>query len=110
MQDISKAGIDKKTQKYRSCLPDNRLHDLLFEKNPFAWNCIYDKYAPLMYGNILNIIKNKKEAEKVFVKAFRSLKEENKPVPATCSLTNFLCMYAKKYADSYVPSKTIRMY
>ena len=79
-------------------MPDSRLLILLRENNPFAWNCIYDKYAALMYGNILNITQSKKIAEMIFVQAFIKLKKQNRPFPLECSMPNFLCMYAKKFA------------
>ena len=104
MQIPSRKSKAKKSKIVKCNIPDSRLLLLLQEDNYFAWNCIYDKYAALMYGNILNITKNKKMAETLFVNAFKNLREQNKPLPLECSMSNFLCMYAKKYAINTVPT------
>ncbi len=102
MQDNSPASFDVKKSIFVNKKADDRLLTLLKENNAFAWNCVYDRYASLMYGNILNIIKDKQKAEKIFINAFVNLKEQNIPIPAHCSFSNFLCNYAKKYANNYI--------
>lgn len=81
---------------------DNELKILLRSNNNAAWSTIYDKYAAVMYGNILHIIKNKVLAEKIFIAAFISLKEGNKNVPVQCSMPLYLCAYVKKIALEYI--------
>lgn len=98
MQDFSRAYLNKNIIQCKNNLEDERLLELLKENNTYAWQCVYDKYAPLMYGNILNIVKDKVNAEKIFINAFTVLKNQNKQIPSHCLMSVFLCMYAKKYA------------
>ena len=81
---------------------DNKLKNLLKEDKNSAWNTLYDKYAALMYGNILNITKNKALAEEIFITAFIRLKKDNKKVPAQCSISLYLCAYVKKITLEYM--------
>ena len=106
MQENSTTSFKVKGDKLFFSTADEKLFKLLKDNNEYAWNCIYDKYAPLMYGNILNIIKDKSTAEKIFISAFSNLKTENKPIPCYCSMPNFLCMYAKNYANKFCKSST----
>lgn len=89
----------------KSWQADNELKRLLKSNKNSAWNAIYDKYSAVMYGNILNITKNKVLAEKIFVEAFKSLKEDNKHVPAQCSIILYLCAYAKKITIEHMNPK-----
>lgn len=66
------------------------------------WSNIYDKYAAVMYGNILAIINNKAMAELIFIKAFESLKADNDIIPIHCSTAVFLSIYAKKFASQFI--------
>ena len=66
------------------------------------WSSIYDKYAAVMYGNILAIINNKAMAELIFIKAFESLKADNNIIPIHCSTAVFLSIYAKKFASQFI--------
>ena len=102
LQEKSSASYNVKKSIFVNKSADIRLFTLLKENNAFAWNCVYDRYASLMYGNILNIIKDKQKAEKIFIIAFINLKAQNIQIPLHCSLSNFLCNYAKQYAIKYL--------
>ena len=84
---------------------DNKLKNLLKMNNSSAWNTLYDTYAALMYGNILNITKNKNLAEEIFITAFVRLKKDNKLVPVQCSISLYLCAYVKKIALEHMNTK-----
>jgi hypothetical protein len=87
-------------------LPDDTgLVEMVIENNLYAWHCIYDKYAALMYGNILCITQDRLLAEKIFINAFTSLKEDKNFISANCSMPLFLCMYAKKFKNQYLQFK-----
>ena len=45
----------------------------LVQNTGHEWGHLYDKYAPLMYGIILNITNDKRIAEKILKKAFLEL-------------------------------------
>ena len=50
----------------------------MFAKNdPSVWEHIYDKYAPLMYGTILNLTGDEAIAEELLERAFLDLKRNN---------------------------------
>ena len=84
---------------------DDKLKNLLKSNNGSAWNTLYDKYAAVMYGNILNITKNKALAEEIFIVAFIRLKKDNKHVPVECSIALYLCAYVKKITMEYIENK-----
>ena len=75
---------------------------ILPQENNNNWPIIYDKYAAVMYGSILSLINNKPMAELIFIQAFKSLKEDNHPIPLHCSTAVFLSIYAKKFAAQYI--------
>ena len=76
--------------------------EVLPQGNCNNWSIIYDKYAAVMYGNILAIINNKAMAELIFIKAFERLKADNDIIPVHCSTAVFLSIYAKKFAGQYI--------
>ena len=98
---------NKKVCLTKSWQADNKLKNLLKRNSNSAWNTLYDKYAALMYGNILNITKNKALAEEIFIFAFIRLKNDNKNVPVQCSISLYLCAYVKKITLEYMGSKII---
>jgi len=71
------------------------------------WSSIYDKYAGVMYGNILAIINNKAMAELIFIQAFERLKADNNIIPVHCSTAVFLSIYAKKFAGKYINQENV---
>ena len=81
---------------------DSQLKTLLKNDQNSGWNAIYDKYAAVMYGNILNIINDKVLAEKIFIVAFKSLKESELNLSTSCSITLYLCAFGKKIAIEYL--------
>ena len=57
--------------------------------NSLYWNTLYENYAAVMYGNILNITKDKRNAEIIFIIAFTKLKTDYQIIPEYCKLVNF---------------------
>ena len=49
---------------------------MLDQNEAMAWEFIYDKYAPCMYGEILKLVPDEKLASKILVETFIHLKEE----------------------------------
>lgn len=81
---------------------DSQLKILLKNDSNLGWIAIYDKYAAVMYGNILNITKDKALAEKIFIAAFKSLKEDHINTSIPCSIPLYLCTYAKRVTQKYL--------
>ena len=59
-----------------------------------------------MYGNILEITKDKALAEEIFIKAFISIKDDKNFVLAEYSLSLFVCMFAKRFTHNYMKQLT----
>ena len=93
---------NKKVCLLKNSQADYKLKNLLKNNNNLAWNILYDRYAAVMYGNILNITKNKALAEEIFITAFIRLKNDNKNVPLQCSIALYLCAYVKKITTEYM--------
>lgn len=51
-------------------IKDHELIKLLQQKNMSAYEFIYDRYAPLLYGVICKLVKDEVKAEKVLKKSF----------------------------------------
>lgn len=51
-------------------IKDHELIKLLQQKNMSAYEFIYDRYAPLLYGVICKLVKDDVKAEKVLKKSF----------------------------------------
>ena len=82
--------------------PDNILPVKITEPDKAALNLLYDKYAGIMYGNILHITKDKVLAEEIFIKAFISIKDNEHFISAQHSLSLFACMFAKRFTRQYI--------
>ena len=92
----------KNTALANICGADSQLKTLLKNDRNLGWIAIYDKYAAVMYGNILNITKDKALAEKVFIAAFKSLKEDQRGISIPCSIPLYLCAYAKRVTQKFL--------
>ena len=92
----------KNNRLVKTCGADNELKTLLKNDRNLGWIAIYDKYAAVMYGNILNLTKDKALAEKIFIVAFKSLKEDQRGISIPCSIPLYLCAYAKQVTQKYL--------
>jgi len=52
------------------------IHAMLIENKMEAWECIYEKYAPTMYGIIYNLAEDSNLADEIFIETFIQLKEK----------------------------------
>ena len=93
------------TSLMKTCGADSELKTLLKTDRTSGWIAIYDKYAAVMYGNILNITKDKALAEKIFIVAFKRLKEDQSKVLICCSIPLYLCTFGKKITMEYLDSE-----
>ena len=75
---------------------DTELISLPIEKKESAWAHFYDKYAPLMYGTILNMTGDETLAEAIFEVAFLELKERKILSPPHTDLRHSLLRYTYK--------------
>lgn len=74
----------------------------VIKDNILYWQLLYDKYAPVMYGIILDITGCNDTADTVFKKAFLDLK--NIKLPDNTSLYFYLWRYAGTEALNYLKS------
>lgn len=86
-------------------LADSQLKSLLKTNKNLGWIAVYNKYAAVMYGNILNITKDKALAEEIFIIAFKRLKEDQNEVSISCSIPLYLCAFGKKIIMEYLDSE-----
>ena len=54
--------------------PDDQILALIKQNEPSGWEYLYDKFAPVIYGIILQKTQDKKVAEKILIKYFLHLK------------------------------------
>lgn len=87
-------------------MADSELKSLLKTNKNSGWMAVYDKYAAVMYGNIFNITKDKALAEKIFIVAFKRLREDQSEVLICCSIPLYLCTFGKKITMEYLNSET----
>ena len=81
--------------------------DLFASNNPEGWNMLYDIYAPMMYGAIVQITGNDKIAEKILLQVFVSLKQNPHMLraekPLYISLLHHTTAIAKDYLSLHKP-------
>lgn len=75
---------------------NTELISLPIEKKESAWAHLYDKYAPLMYGTILNMTGDETLAEVLFEVAFLELKERKILSPPHTDMRHSLLRYTYK--------------
>lgn len=86
---------------------DSSVISLLETCNPFGWELLYDKYAPVIYGFILNIITDKDMANEVFEECFISLKKTDIFTQAKKSLPLYLLQHTYSFTVYYLKNKSI---
>ena len=77
---------------------DKEIIALLSKKNDTAWKLLYEKYAPMMYGIILEMTGNAEMAEKILNETFRELKEKKKLLQVHTAICHRLLMHAYRMA------------
>jgi DNA-directed RNA polymerase specialized sigma24 family protein len=80
---------------------DSTIVSMLTEKNSSAWEQLYDKYAPLMYGAVFQITKDDRVAEKIFKECFLQLKESKNISNVRGPLDFFLLKHAQNFTLNY---------
>ena len=78
-------------------ISDKDILYMLAEKRPQAWEYLYNKYAPAMYGMIHNLAGEKLLAEKILIAAFVHLKKEWNFL----KITNALCVRLLRYTYDF---------
>ena len=86
---------------------DNSVISLLQTCNPFGWEQLYDKYAPVIYGSILKIITDKEMANQIFEECFISLKKTDIISQTKKSLPLFLLQHTYSFTVNYLKNKGI---
>ena len=79
-------------------ISDEHIGTLLKENEDSAWEFLYDKYAPVMYGLIYNLTDDKVLAENFFINAFLQLKEKQMLSGINSGLCHTLLRYTYAYA------------
>lgn len=79
-------------------------HSHIAADNLPTWEWLYENYAGIIYGCILNIVGNKHDAEKLFQEVFLGLKHIKWPSDPKL-LSFFLWRHAGKAATAYVKSQ-----
>ncbi|MDB5202279.1 MAG: hypothetical protein JWQ27_1688 [Ferruginibacter sp.] len=65
------------------------------------WQQLYQRYAPMMYGFIMNILKDKVAADQVFSKAFIDLKKHVREIHTASSPRIWFIKYAMQTCMRY---------
>lgn len=71
----------------RKDIKDNELIMLVQQKDMVAYEFLYDRYAPMLYGLICKLVKDQWLAEEILKKSFAQIWKQMATVhPATCRL------------------------
>ena len=75
---------------------------MLQENNPLAWEHLYDKYAPAMYGLICSLTDDKLLGEQIFTNSFIQLKEKGTLSKTKYALSAILLKHTYSYAITHL--------
>lgn len=67
-------------------LPDKTILSMLAKNKKSAWNHLYDKYAPSMYGIITNMTEDETIAQEILIATFLALRETKVTLQAQANL------------------------
>ena len=81
---------------------DKKIITMLQENNPLAWESLYEKYAPAMYGLICNLTDDKLLAEQIFINAFIQLKDKETFSKIKYTLCAILLRHTYSYATTHL--------
>ena len=79
-------------------ISDQNILSMIAENNLDAWELLYDKYAPAMYGIICNLTDDITLAKEIFKEAFVQLKEKRVFSKVTYSLCACLLRHTHTFA------------
>ncbi len=83
-------------------ISDTTIVSMLAKNNLSAWEHLYDKYAPMMYGAIFKITGNAPMAEEIFKECFLQLKENDNLSEVKVTLCPFLLRHAHSVTLNYL--------
>ncbi|MGQ0826778.1 MAG: RNA polymerase sigma factor [Bacteroidota bacterium] len=83
-------------------ISDVSIVSMLAENNSSAWEQLYDKYAPMMYGAIVQTTKDERIAEQIFKECFFQLKENKNISKIRGPLDAFLLKHTYSFTANYL--------
>ena len=78
------------------------VHPVLAQNNKIAWEHIYDKYAVMMYGFILDLTHDEKVAGEIYRETFVEIKDKKSHSRLQIDICNKLLLYTSKTAAKYL--------
>ena len=75
---------------------------MLQENNPLAWEHLYDKYAPAMYGLVCSLTDDKLLGEQIFANSFIQLKKNGILSGTKYALSAVLLKHTYSYAMTHL--------
>lgn len=88
-------------------ISDQNILSMIAENNLEAWEYLYDKYAPAMFGIICNLTMDRKIAEDVFKETFLQLKEKQILSKVTYALCPYLLRHTNTFAKQQLKERNI---
>ena len=88
-------------------ISDQTILSMIEENNLEAWELLYDKYAPAMYGIICGLVADRTIADDIFKEAFIQLKEKNILNKVTYALCPCLLRYTHAFAKEQLTLRGI---
>jgi len=85
-----------------SPISDVTIVSMLAENNSSAWEQLYDKYAPMMYGAVVQTAKDERIAEQIFKECFFQLKENKNISKIRGPLDSFLLKHTYSFTSNYL--------
>jgi len=83
-------------------ISDVTIVSMLAENHSAAWEQLYDKYASMMYGAVIQITKDERIAEHIFKECFIQLKETKHISKVRDPLALFLFKHAQSFTLNYL--------
>jgi hypothetical protein len=93
----------------KKTIADTAIISLLHNNNPEGWECLYDKYAPILFGAIFRIIPNKKKAKNLLMKSFIALKDTALVTQTNKSLLQFLLHHTYSFCIKQLSVQDINL-
>ena len=79
------------------------------QNNLARWHCIFEFYAPIMYGSILRLISSKAHAQNILLEAFLMLKENKLYSKFKKPLCIGLLIHTHKVALKYLRNRKLKI-
>jgi hypothetical protein len=83
-------------------IPDSTIVAMLADNDINAWEQLYDKYAPMMYGAISKITRDERLAENIFRECFLQLKVNRNILKIRVDLCTFLLKHTHNFTFNYL--------